>query len=757
MTPYPDRVAADPAEGGFRGDGVVIAAAAGLFGVGIALLGLGVWVDLPGPLAAYGDPQATWPLWLQVGLGLAAFLTWRWVNRRRNRAFTVVLLGIGVASVFVLGVAAYSRCHTDDQSPWWSVVSRVLSLMLNNYNTDDFAQQSCEIGAAPLALQFAHLAQLTVLLVAATSAVRVLLRGQFDRLVVRFSRKVFLAVAVDDSAAPLLPSLASGAHGSTRAIVTKDPAAAWLSAARTAGWRIVTGDSEDPAILRNLLARPGDRHALTGLAVLSPDSVRTQRLMHSVDSALRGLRGDASVRALLRIDDAWQAEDWRRRYLGQPGRWVVDAISENEVTARLIALDARARGVTTLVLVGRSGLTFALLAEVAQEAREAAVVGDAAGPRIVLVDPLAQRVWAEHLLAQRGFGMVAEEADVRDQEEVEEVVEALGDDGTAVVFTAEPEAEDQRLASRLGVLHPDLVVYSRRAEVSGVGGTPLLAKVVAYGTTLDAGAGRPIDRWERIARLVHESYARAHPDPGNPGRLPWDGGLAEFYRASNIRQVITTLGAAVEVGRTWTTSTAVDDVPPTDEQLDKMAEIEHESWRRHQADYGRTHPDMVPWDSLSPESRAKNRAGVVESLGLLATLGYRSFDDPDAQWRSFRREGEVTAVQRDEGWDWFSSRGDPMRGHAGDWEVSDARGSRAVSAASFPLTHEHIEGDRYLRVGVVDARRAIPGEVAVSPEGSATAGPGQWLLRNPVTEEEWLVSDAHFRASYVAVPGQDGQ
>lgn len=728
----------------------MIATAAGLFGVGIVLLALGVWVDLPGPLSAYGDPTATWPLWVQVGLGLAGFLTWRWVNRRRNRAFTVVLLGIGVASVFVLGVAAYSRCPTDGQSPWWGVVGRVLSLMLNNYDTDDFAQQSCEIGAAPLALQFAHLTQLGVLLVAATSAARALLRGQFDRLRVRFSRKIFLVVAVDDSAAQLLPALSSGAHGSTRAIVTKDPAAPWLSAARTDGWRIVTGDSEDPAVLRNLLGRPGDRHALTGLAILSPDSVRTQRLMHSVDAALRGLRGAASVRALLRIDDAWQAEDWRRRYLGQPSRWVVDAISENEVTARLLALDARARGIKTLVLVGRSGLTFALLAELAQEAREAALVGDADGPRVVLVDPLAQRVWAEHLLAQRGFGMVAQEAEVRDQHDVETVVDELDDNGTAVAFTGEPEAEDQRLASRLGVLHPDLVVYSRRDDVSGLGGTPLLAQVVAFGTTLDGGAGRPVDRWERIARLLHESYARAFPDPGNPGRLPWDGGLAEFYRASSIRQVITTLGAAVEVGRTWATSTGLEDAPPTDEQLERMAEIEHESWRRHQADYGRTHQDMVPWAELGPEGRAKNRAGVTDSLELLATLGYRSFDDPDAHWGTFRREGEVTAVQRTEGWDWFSSRGDPMSGHAGDWEVTDARGSRAVSAASFPLTHRLIEGDRYRRIGVVEARRAIPGEVAVSPEGSATAVPGQWLLRNPATEEEWLVSDAHFRASYVA-------
>ncbi len=745
-------MAHDPAEGGFPGHRVVTVLGIALFTAGIVLLAVGVWADLPGALSAYSDPSASWPVWLQVALGTITFGTWRWVNRSQDRAFTVVLLAVGITCVFVLGVASYARCPQDDQSSVWGVVSRVLGLVLNNYNIDDFAQQSCELNAPPLALQVAHLAQLMVLLVAATSAVRALLRGQLDRLVVRFSRKTFLVVGVDASGTALLPALGTGAQGSTRAIVTKDPAAVWLSPARLAGWRIVAGDPDDPAVLRTLLRRPGDRHALTGVAVLSPDSVETQRLMHALDGALRQLEGAGSVRALLRIDDAWQAEDWRRRYLGRPGRWVVDTISENEVTARLLALDVRARGVRTIVVAGRSGLTFALLAEIAQQTRESALVGDADEPRVVLVDPLAQRVWDEHLLAQRGFGMVAQHAaDVRERDSVEDVLDELDRDvRTAVVFTAEVEAEDQRLASRLGVVHPEVVVYSRRSEVSGVGGTPLLAQVVAYGTTLDAGEGRPIDRWERIARLAHEAYVRRYPDPGKPGRLPWDGGLAEYYRASNVRQVITTLGAAVEVGRSWTTTTGADHAtPPTEEQLERMAEIEHESWRRHQSEHGRSHADMVPWALLGPEGRAKNRDGVVEALDLLSTLGYCSFDDPEARWRRFLRRGEVTAVQRDADWEWTSSNGDAMRGRAGDWEVVDGRGSRSVSAESFPGTHVQVEGDRYRRTGVVEARRAVPGELAVSPEGTVTATPGQWLLRNAETAEEWLVPDAHFRASYV--------
>ena len=50
----------------------------------------------------------------------------------------------------------------------------------------------------PLALQFARLVQLVVVLVAATSAVTALLRSQVDRVAVRWSPRVSLALGVDD-------------------------------------------------------------------------------------------------------------------------------------------------------------------------------------------------------------------------------------------------------------------------------------------------------------------------------------------------------------------------------------------------------------------------------------------------------------------------------------------------------------------------------------------------------------------------------
>jgi hypothetical protein len=190
-----------------------------------------------------------------------------------------------------------------------------------------------------------------------------------------------------------------------------------------------------------------------------------------------------------------------------------------------------------------------------------------------------------------------------------------------------------------------------------------------------------------------------------------------------------------------------------------MARREHESWLEHHQRsgwtwgatrdrVGRKHPDLLPWDQLSDESREKTRKGVLETLALLETLGYRSFDDPYATWVRFRRRGEVTAVRRNEPWTWTTSDGTVMHGKAGDWEVTDDDGTtRSITPSIFERTHEPVDGDRWRRTGEVRGRQARPGEVVHSLEGDQTARPGQWVLRG-VEDEEWLVPAGHLETSY---------
>ncbi len=744
----------------------VILVAGAVYAAGVALFALGVYVDLPGFLDAYGDPQASWPITVNLVAGLVAFGTWRWVNRRNSRPFAVVLLGLGIATVLVLASASYGRCPEAGLSTGWSVVTRVVGLLTNNYAVDMFAAPGCDTGGVPLALQFARLTQLIVLLVAATSALAALLRTQVDRVAVRWSPRLSVILGLDATSVPLLPALAADSERYTLAVLTTDPGAPWVGQARAAGWRVVITDPRRVESLSRLLNRPRGRHALRRLAVLAADSTEAQRLMTTVQSAVEGRRsvtGNHPVRALLRMDEAWQAEDWRRRYLSRIPEWIVDTISENEVTARLLVDHMVEHGVDHVLLAGQSDVTFAVIAELAQRDRERALVpSEPQVPSVTIVGPSADEILEEHVLAQRRFGNSKfDRVRVETGRELEAVVhDAVQHDAApALLFSGDVEVADQRQASRLGSTYPGLLVYSRHTEVTGLGSEPLLAQVRAFGTTLDAGQGRPVDSWERIASLVHGQYVLGLADPKDPARQPWSE-LDQFYRGSSVRQVLTVLGSAVAVGRSWGASSEAPS-PLSDQQLDEMARREHDSWREHRERNGWTwgaqrdpvkqrHPDMVSWDELSDEGRAKNHHLVVESLALLETLGYRSFDDPVA-WVRFRRRGEVTAVRRDEPWTWTTSDGTAMRGQAGDWEVTGDEGAaRSVDAAIFDQTHEQIEGDRWRRVGEVRGRQARPGEVVHSLEGDQTARLGQWVLRG-VAGEEWLVSTEHLESTYERV------
>jgi hypothetical protein len=293
---------------------------------------------------------------------------------------------------------------------------------------------------------------------------------------------------------------------------------------------------------------------------------------------------------------------------------------------------------------------------------------------------------------------------------------------------------------------------------------PTPGGVRAYGIGLVAD-GVTVGRWERLARAIHGEYVARFSDRSDPARRPWTE-LSDFYRESNIRQVTTLIGSAAAVGLRWST-TGSETAELDDERLDRMARLEHESWfhfmRSHGWRHGATrdrlrhrHPDLVPYDSLSEESRAKARAGVRSSLDLLATLGYRTVEadaSEAAGWVTFRRRGEVTAVRRDEPWSWTTSDGSQMHGAAGDWEVAADDGApRSVKSSIFEQTHEHLAGDRYRRVGELRGRPARPGEVVHSLEGDQRAGFGQWVLRG-VEGEEWLIPADQLETTYDRVAG----
>ena len=113
---------------------ITSAVATVLFAVGLVLLALAVYIDIP----LYSDPTAWLPIAIQVVLGVIAFGAWAWPNRYRERPFSLVFLGLGTAIVLLLGTVGYLRCIDPTLSAGWSVVGRVLGFLLNNYDVSMF-------------------------------------------------------------------------------------------------------------------------------------------------------------------------------------------------------------------------------------------------------------------------------------------------------------------------------------------------------------------------------------------------------------------------------------------------------------------------------------------------------------------------------------------------------------------------------------------------------------------------------------------
>lgn len=741
-----------------------------LFAAGTVLLAAmavpGIAAIAPGWLAPWAEPTAWWPLLLQVLLAGLAFGSWWWRHRRSQRSLGLVALAVATGSVVVLGVGSYVACSAPGLAAGWTAVIRVLGLVLNSYETGVFGTEpGCAAGVPP-ALQMARLTLLVILVVGATRAVVALARNQADRVIARLRRDKLLVTGLDAETLPVLSKLVADAPAGREVVVlTPDAGASWLRAARTAGARVVIADPAEAEALRPLLLL-GRRLALSGLTLLAPDAAANLAVLRTVETITASAAGAGGppIRALVRIDDPWQAEDWRRRRIAAAPPWIYDAIGVHEVAARLLA--ERLAGRDRIVVCGRSPLVLALCAEFAQLARERAVLGETtATPGITLFDPDAEALLTEHRLRQGRFGnsegqAVAAVGSVPDHAGIARLFEGAG--SPAVVFAAPPGSGGDALATHLAAIEPGWLLLAWRTATTGIAAEPVMAQLHAFGPGIDAGAERPLDSWERIARLAHERYRRANPGNTGDSGAPW-AQLPEFYQQSNVRQITTTLQAAVAADRTWGAVTdGVAEQEPSAEQLELMARLEHESWCRQYRAAGwrwgserdrarKRHPDLLEWAALPETSREKTREGVRASLQLLATLGYHSLPDPRRVWRDFERSGEVSAERLSAPWSWRLHDGTPLRAQAGDWRVGDETGRRwSVAPDAFAASYTQVADGRWARTGTVQARRAHRGELVRTLEGDVLAGEGDWIVRG-TAGEQWPVTAEQFALNYSAV------
>ncbi len=726
----------------------------------------------PAPWAEFWNPTS-WAV-ITVATVLAALLGWLVSLQGTRRYGTRRLVAIGIlgTSAVVLAFVSYVECAAE-AVPFWSPLTWAMELFLGVVPEVFGVVPGCA-AEPPLALLAARMLVIATVGIGFAAAVAVVFRSQLDVLRMRRTGSRVVVDGPLDVTLPAAERVRTRLDERTMVVVRADPNDPPPPQPRHPGIVVLRWSDSPDVALRTfaLRSRPlrGDRIALHGLFLLGPVAGTNLSRFERLAAQLAELPDDSPrhIRAVVRIDDVWVAEYWRRRQVDRPG-WALDAVGVYEATAEALVERWMRDGCDRVAVHGGSDLVLAIAAEVAERARERAARRTPAGgppPRIVIVGADASSLLRRHTLHQRAFGNAAADVEALDDADAEHAfVTALAGATAPAVMIAPAEDAPVLSPSEIAAAHPGWPVYAQVEEGGPIPEEPVMEQLYPFAAAI-GDLGRP-DRWERVARVAHENYLDDHGvDPAHPARRPWDQ-LAAFYRDSNIRLVRETLSSAVAVGRTWGSvppGADPEDTHPTDAQLDEMARREHESWRARHLEAGwrhasrrddarRLHPLLVPWDEVDAAGKAKTRRSVLDALGLLRAMGYASRPAAGgdgaghAVWRSFRRSGEVSAERVDEAWTWTTSTGSAMQALPGDWRVRDGAREWSVRPPEFADMYEPAGDGRWRRRGSVRATRVEQPQTVQTLEGSAHAEDGDWIVEGE-NGERWVVPDAHFRQAY---------
>jgi hypothetical protein len=129
---------------------------------------------------------------------------------------------------------------------------------------------------------------------------------------------------------------------------------------------------------------------------------------------------------------------------------------------------------------------------------------------------------------------------------------------------------------------------------------------------------------EQLARLAHEAFVadmKGKRDPGHPSMQSWDE-LVPLYKNSNREQAAHIAVKLAAIGcKAVPREDPSKEVILSDEEIEKLAVMEHTRWmderRRAQPD----HKALVPWDRLPEADKEKDRDAVRKLRSHLDEVG----------------------------------------------------------------------------------------------------------------------------------------
>jgi len=530
-----------------------------------------------------------------------------------------------------------------------------------------FALESGNVGPrVPWELEVARVLAPVVAVYAAGSAIATLLREQLELLRVRFMSDHVVICGLGGRGVALARGF--NARGDRVVGIDRDRGARGIGECREEGVRVLIGDVTDRTVLRR--ARVGRARHL--IAVAREDGVNAE--VAAELPALLGPQRRKVLTAFVHVIDPDLCALLRRKAISSPaaGSYRLEFFSIYEIAAPALVGeyllaeandDARLAG-RRLVVVGLGQLGETLVVHAAKAWR-ALRGGSVQRLGVTIVDRAARRKYESLRLRyprlEDACDLSCEELDVRhpdfgrarfllpdgERRAASVVYFCVDDDalGLAAARALLPKATEQgvavvvRMRQRAGLA----TLLDNDGQGDGLERLhvfPLLDRTCTPELLLDGIR-------ELLARELHEDYVRRQRVRGEasdrkPSLADWDL-LDERLKESSRRQAdhigvkLRAVGYALEPLTEWDAQLAAF----SPEEVDKLAELEHERWRQErladgwswgpERDYGeQTHPDLVPWERLPEAEREVDRDAVRALPSSLAKAGFRVYRRPDA-------------------------------------------------------------------------------------------------------------------------------
>jgi K+ transport systems, NAD-binding component len=400
-------------------------------------------------------------------------------------------------------------------------------------------------------------------------------------------------------------------------------------------YEFATGDLVSPQALRAVGIRRAD--AVYALGDDREDVAANVATALAAVSARRARR----TRILVHVTDPELVIGLRaRRFMTEAGQ-LVEFFTMDEAAARAhVAQESFPAGEPPRILVAGAGaFGQAVVVEVARRWRDTPGRGEGR-VEVVLVDASASAVAARlrerWVVVDRHCHLTP--IDTTDPTAVLRDQPVIGRPHRAYICY-----EDEQVALRTalaavplwhggpGSLVVRLSQLARHAEAFRTGGLldDLEGRLVVANVA-DLGAPEVVrdrDIFWQLAEVVHERYLRNELAKGRQlgstlALRPW-AELRDDFRDNNYEQACHLAVKLRRIGAT--VAPRSDRNPPfalTDEEIEVLARLEHERWmanrRKHRWRYGpqrddtrRIHPDLVPWEDLSEQSRQRDRDAVA--------------------------------------------------------------------------------------------------------------------------------------------------